>query len=375
MKRSFFCILFAILLVFCLSLNICTTNVKAITAVSEAPVYDPTFNNNAGALFANGTPITISEINGITTATWDGGSQEIPNTASIFGGGQAGTNFDTSSITINSGDIRTVYGGGASVDENNPAIVSYANIAMNGGNITNSIYGGGLLYSTVENTNITVNDGTAAFTTGGGQASAVIDGVPYSTGTEDAPQDSKTIVRDSTTTINDGNIDAVYGGGQGYSNTENTNIIVNDGNIEYVTAGGSNGYTGNANVRINGGNIDVYQSTNRGIVDSADVRMTNGTVTDFYVGGENAPDVTGTINSTDISLLGGKVTNLNPGTNNGEELSINTPDYNVIYSGNVVENNNIPSGATNIDNILLILMLAVIFIALVLFLLFVIFGV
>ena len=32
-------------------------------------------------------PIVISEVNGNTVISWDGGSQIVPNTVSVFGGG------------------------------------------------------------------------------------------------------------------------------------------------------------------------------------------------------------------------------------------------------------------------------------------------
>ena len=39
----------------------------AVSFEADTPVYDPTFNNNAGGFFANGTPITITEGSSLDT--------------------------------------------------------------------------------------------------------------------------------------------------------------------------------------------------------------------------------------------------------------------------------------------------------------------
>ena len=55
---------------------------------------------------------------------------------------------------------------------------------MNNGTILTTLMGGGLIYTNVENTNITINGGTVAAVVGGGAASAKISGVSYSAGKE-----------------------------------------------------------------------------------------------------------------------------------------------------------------------------------------------
>ena len=55
-------------------------------------------------------PIVISEVNGNTVISWDGGSQIVPNIVSVFGGGNGG-NYEYSQITMESGAIGTLDSG------------------------------------------------------------------------------------------------------------------------------------------------------------------------------------------------------------------------------------------------------------------------
>lgn len=186
---------------------------------AESPSYDSTYNNNQGAFFANGTPIIISEVDGNTSITWDGGSQIVPNTVSVFGGGQ------------------------------------------------------------------------------------------------------------------------------GYSYTGTVNLTISDGDMSnsYVTAGGSNGYTGTANVKLTGGNIGVYQTVNRGVLDNATVKVAGSSIGKFYVGGETEDkSVTGVINKINTLLVSGSIESLDPGTSNGSPITIDNKTYNVVATDSFkITNDNI----------------------------------
>lgn len=328
---------------FCISL-LCFSS---IVLAADTPMYDATFNNNQGAFFANGTPITITE--GTTTdtvlITWISDSLEVPSTTRIFGGGIAGTNYETSNVTLESGNVSFIYGGGFSTNSGDIATVETTNVVINGGSVTTSLYGGGLLYTTVNTSNVTINNGTVNSVLAGGASSSTISGISYSTGTEDNPIASGTRVDNGNLTINGGVItDSAWGGGQGYSYTGSTNVTINSGDLSsaYLTAGGSNGYTGDSNVRINGGSIDVYQTTNRGIVESNKTLVTGGNINTFYVGGEDEVDVTGSISSALIEIVGGSITNLNSGISNSLPIDFSGNNFDVAVSDETVVNNNIP---------------------------------
>ena len=113
-----------ILVLFTLIFSLGLLNITTSYA-SSLPIYDETYNNNQGAIYANGTPIIVSEENGKTVVSWENGSQIVPNSVTIFGGGNGG-NFASSSITMNVGNkIKTV-----NVEIKNFGLLIIAGIAM-----------------------------------------------------------------------------------------------------------------------------------------------------------------------------------------------------------------------------------------------------
>lgn len=331
------------------------TNILCVCFANDEPVYNPEYDSGGGAFYANGTSITIdTDINQNTVITWDGGSQIVPPTVVIFGGGTAGSFYNSSNIVMNGGTVLSIFGGGVSTEEGLPAIVETSNITINDGNITQNVIGGGVLYAEVNEANITVNNGTMAAVVGGGMASAVVDGVYYSVGTEESPQTSPNRTNNINIAINGGTINSetlnyglVYGGGQGYSFAGKINLVINQGDLSqaYVTAGGSNGYTDTSNVEINGGNIYIYQGVNRGTIESVDTRVTGGTIQNFYIGGETGDStVTGTLNQAQTALLDGVIVSLNAGKSNSQPIVTDENNYVLIKTDDVeIQNDNISS--------------------------------
>ena len=320
---------------------------------AETPVYDGTFNNNQGAFFANGTPIVISEVDGNTTITWNGGSQIVPNTVSVFGGGN-GRNYDSSQITMESGTVQNLVAGGLGYSADKSSTVTTANVIINGGTISNAVAGGGYFNAKVNKSNIQMNGGTALTVQGGGMASGKIDGVNYSVGTKEDSENSPNRTEIANVTISGGKVTyGVFGGGHGYSYTGTVNLTISDGdmNNSYVTAGGSNGYTGTANVKLTGGKIGVYQTVNRGTLDSATVRVTGSTIGKFYVGGETEDkSVTGVINKINTLLVSGSIESLDSGSSNGSPMAIDNENYNVTATDSVkITNDNIGNSKKTIS--------------------------
>ena len=326
-----------ILLLFALTIFFGILNIATSYAYSP-PIYDETYNNNQGALYANGTPITVSEENGKTLVSWENGSQIVPNSVTIFGGGNGG-NFASSNITMNSGTVQNLVGGGIGFTEDTSSFISNTKIIINGGNVTNAIVGGGYFYASVDTSNIEVNGGNIFSMQGGGIATGKISGKNYSVGTKDDAINSKCRVNTANTIINAGTIQTLlFGGGQGYSYTGTANLTINGGDMSkaYVTAGGSNGYTGNCTVKINGGSIYLYQSVNRGTVENTNVKLNSGSIEKFYVGGETEDStVTGVIDTVNTNLIGGNIGSLNAGTSNSSVISIDNDNFKVISTDEV----------------------------------------
>ena len=345
---------------------------------AEAPSYDSTYNNNQGAFFANGTHIVISEVEGNTTITWNGGSQIVPNTVSVFGGGNGG-NYNSSKITMKSGTVQNLVAGGLGYSADKSSTVTTANVIINGGTISNAVVGGGYFNAKVNKSNIQMNGGTALTVQGGGMASGKIDGVNYSVGTKEDSENSPNRTEIANVTISGGKVTyGVFGGGQGYSYTGTVNLTISDGDMSnsYVTAGGSNGYTGTANVKLTGGKIGVYQSVNRGTLDNATVRVTGSTIGKFYVGGETEDkSVTGIINKISTLLISGSIESLDPGTSNGSPITIDNKTYNVAATDSFkITNDNIGDSKKTISydftDIQPVIILFVVFVAIILAVLF-----
>ncbi len=313
---------------FCFLAIIATFGLINIPAfATEAPSYDSTYNSNTGAFFANGTPIVISEVDGNTVITWDGGSQIVPNTVSVFGGGICG-NYDSTQITMESGNIQNLIGGGIGYTPDNS--------------------------SNVINTNIQMNGGTALSVQGGGMASGKIDGINYSVGNKDDAINSPNRTDIANIVISGGKITyGLFGGGQGYSYTGNVNLTISDGDLNgsYVTAGGSNGYTESANVKLTGGKIGVYQTVNRGTLNNATIKVAGSSIDKFYVGGETEDkSVTGVINNINTHLISGNIENLDSGTSNGTPITIDDENYKVTATNSIkITNDNLGSSKSAID--------------------------
>lgn len=337
--------------IFCFLALIGLINIPSYAA--EAPSYDSTYNNNQGAFFANGTPIVISEVDRNTTITWDGGSQIVPNTVSVFGGGNGG-NYDSSQITMESGTVQNLVAGGLGYTADKSSTVTNANVIINGGTISNAVAGGGYFNAKVNKSNIQMNGGTALTVQGGGMASGKIDGVNYSVGTKEDSENSPNRTENAKVTISGGKVTyGVFGGGQGYSYTGTVNLTISDGDMSnsYVTAGGSNGYTGTANVKLTGGNIGVYQTVNRGVLDNATVKVAGSSIGKFYVGGETEDkSVTGVINKINTLLVSGSIESLDSGSSNGSPMAIDNENYNVTATDSVkITNDNIGNSKKTIS--------------------------
>ena len=192
---------------------------------------------------------------------------------------------------------------------------------MNGGKVT-GIYGGGFHQGITKKTKIVINNGTVTTVMGGGMHSGITSCPDYK---ETTLEDSKNrdtavlVVDEAEIIINGGTIeDSVWGGGQSYVYTGVVNITINAGSIYYVTAGGSNGYTKDATITVNGGEIDVLQGINRGEMDTITTIIQGGKVNTLYAGGEPDNSVNGVVNNKiTLRVIDGEVTTMGTGTSGG----------------------------------------------------------
>lgn len=267
------------------------------------------------AVFANGTDIEVTyddktQTNTVTYTktkpdgkTVEGELPSIPTDADVFAGchgsSQAvGSDEDPVEIVINGAKLNTVYGGGL-----HESTVNNVKITVKGKAELNWVCGGGA--------NCLIKDECA-------QGS-----VSWQSGQS---ENSKTFVKNAEITIEDAKLaNCVYGGGEGFSKTENTTVNIKDGTILAVCASGSNGYTSNSNVNIEGGTITEVRSVTRGTIASSDVAVSGGTINNLYIGGSD--NCAGTVNNSNVDITSGTVKELHAGKSNSQPLDVSQQNY------------------------------------------------
>lgn len=275
--------------------------------------------------FANGAEITVEERTdnqpGALVKWMEGDvekSQVLGTISNIFGGMHNNDTAVESSITINGGYVNWIHGGGL-----HRSNTTSSTIVMNGGQVGH-IKGGGADVWISE----TCDCGDGAWHDGD------YENAPCQTGTATITINGGTIKR-----IQEGKEAAVFGGGNGYSNTEDASIFIYGGDLSgaLVIAGGSNGNTTTAMVYIEGGTVGSVQSVNRGTMEEASLVVVGGTVENLYVGGETGDaQVTGTISGSVLVEVSGtaEVATMEIGKNGGVVVDPSTDT--VIKTENIV---------------------------------------
>lgn len=203
-------------------------------------------SDNIIYVYANGNPIVITEAiensnsnnvlitSGSKSVTVDGSK------AYIFGGSKEKT-VENTNITLTSGTVLRIYGGGNSTEKNNPGdVTSTVTIDINGGEVSDLVTAGGNQYCIVKTANVTIDDAEVGSFHAGGFAS------PSTDNTFDTSFDNSTTkVETLNLTANNSTFSKFigFGGGQGYSYTKESIIRINNCNL-----GGLYGvlYNGNA---------------------------------------------------------------------------------------------------------------------------------
>ncbi len=260
-------------------------------APSNEPA-DPLLKFTGNVLYTRGAPVTITangdgiDVTYMRTADQSETITYAGSDAVIFGGGKDEEHFDRASITLNSGTVSTIYGGGHGEDFS--ADVNEATITVNGGNVSNCVYGGGLNRSVVQSASITVNDGTIALYALGGGAMEN----KFGTGQAQKPDFAAALAGvavnrtlKASVVVNGGTVSYPMGGGQNYSYVGEASVELNGGTCAELVAGGSNGYTAKSTVTVSGGNVTGYLHTvNRGAVGEAVLNLNGGSIAALYYG-------------------------------------------------------------------------------------------
>lgn len=293
-----------------LGMFLCMTGVSAKSTPTLET--DHVLKNNKN-FFANGTEITVDarkDGQKGATITWNGGSMDVDEKTHIFGGSHES-------------------------DE----VLESTKITMNGGQVSNVI-GGGLHKSHVKKATVIINGGTMTGVQGGGASSANWTDC-HRPWYAKADEFAINKVEEANVILNHGSSSLVYGGSEGMGYTGTANLTINGGTWGWVTSGGSNGYTKDATTTVTNGKITVLQTVNRGKMNAASVEVQGGTVENAYVTGETGDTgVTGKIMDVTMNIVGGNVKKLEAGRNNNQVVTEATTGLttSVRYVEGTVEN-------------------------------------
>lgn len=285
--------------------------------------------------FANGAEIIVEERTdnqpGALVKWMEGDvekSQVLGTISNIFGGMHNNDTAVESSITINGGYVNWIHGGGL-----HRSNTTSSTIVMNGGQVGHIKGGGADIWVS------SCDCGEGAWHDGD------YENAPCQTGTATITINAGTIKR-----IQEGKEAAVFGGGNGYSNTEDASIFIYGGDLSgaLVIAGGSNGNTTTAMVYIEGGTVGSVQSVNRGTMEEASLVVVGGTVEKLYAAGATTDDITGTITKEVAVEVSGeaKVESLEAGKNAG--VLVDTTTDTVVSAENIVV---VPGTVEDVDGV------------------------
>lgn len=307
-----------------------------------------TTTNEGTYYYLNGNTATVKEVDGKMVISIDGCEdyEMTTETKAVYCGGAAGEHFTKAKLTLESGTLDEIDGGGYGTVDNS-SDVDNVEIVINGGTVKNTIYGGGTLKSTVKDLKITINGGTVKNVTGGG--CAYVD----SKNNLDAlfsktPENSTCIVNNATITMNDGTITyAIFGGGQSYAAVKNSKIIVNGGDMSkaYLIAGGSNGYTKSGTLEINNGTVNIAHIINRGWMEDGKITVSGGIVNNLYPLAEDPDRATASMNNHGVKnksvvrISGGEVKKLGAGYDYNEAVQPDSPKIDIEVSNSAVVGN------------------------------------
>lgn len=284
-----------------------------------------------------GTNTITPYVHGDVVVTVNGG-----NISSLYGGNDAsGEPNGTDIVYLNGGIIGDAFGGGNNTGQKN------TNINLQGAQVTN-LFGGSNIKGTVPSSLVNVTSGTVANVFGGNNIGGTVTNsvVNYSgaTITGDIYGGGKMadVTTSSTVTLKDATVNDVYGGGMqascptttitstnitgknifGGSNIEGdvTTSTVTINGVKYdAVYGGNNqgGKTSTTNVTINSGTIgDVIGGGNKAESDVSNIIINNGTITNVYGGGNEAG-----LTTSNVDVMGGTVTNVYGGSNKSGDLT------------------------------------------------------
>lgn len=286
------------------------------TTTSSDAIALPTASSTA--IFANGTPITITETvpesgeavnfenlakkgtdayiswqdNG--TTKYVGVSQDITVVGGKYADGNA-VSVPSTSITMKGGTVNNIYGGNYGMKDNNPTHTSTVtgNVIMNFSDdavVLNLLHGGGAFNTNVQGTvymnfnNVeNMND----------KASGIwpyINGGVYGNGREgsrdiaNGKMNTNAVVNNVEIEATNSNLYLLGAGGSGSTKVKNGKVTLNNCTLTSLYLSGINGEVEKSTITAEDCTITDFAATNRGFVGTGEVSFINSEISNFQTG-------------------------------------------------------------------------------------------
>lgn len=285
------------------------------TTTSSDAIAVPTASSNA--IFANGTPITITKTkpesgeavtfeNLAKTGTdayvsWqDNGTTKyvgVSRDITVVGGKYADGNavsVPSTSITMTGGTVNNIYGGNYGMEDNEPTHTSTVtgNVTMNfsdGAVVLNLLHGGGAFNTNVQGT-VYMNFNNVNMNNAGSGIWPYINGGVYGRGLEgsrdiaNGKMNTNAVVNNVEIKATNSNLYLLGAGGSGSTKVKNGKVTLNNCTLSSLYLSGINGEVENSTITAEGCTITDFAATNRGFVGTGEVSFINSKITNFQTG-------------------------------------------------------------------------------------------
>ena len=316
------------------------------TTTSSDAIAPPTASNNA--IFANGTPITITktapesgELVSLTNlketgtdayVSWqDNGTTKyvgVRQNITVVGGKYADGNavsVPSTSITMKGGTVNNIYGGNYGMKDNDPTHTSTVtgNVTMNFSDdavVLNLLHGGGAFNTNVQGTVYMNFNNVENMNDKGNNIWPYINGGVYGNGSEgsrdiaNGKMNTNAVVNNVEIEATNSNLYLLGAGGSGSTKVKNGKVTLNNCTLTSLYLSGINGEVEKSTITAEDCTITDFAATNRGFVGTGEVSFINSEISNFQTGAtegcfasdSGTPDGSGVTQSVTYHINGDK---------------------------------------------------------------------
>lgn len=279
-------------------------------------------------VYANGNPVKVcmnDNNEGVIINKITGKSYVITSTDTVlFGGTSDGTPLESTSISVEPGEYPKLSIKAGSQSPTVQTSVKSVNLVMNSAKVASISGSSGCVHT--DEVNFTINDCEYSWM-GAGESITYLKSGNVDANKGYTPENVNTLaapfwIKKVNVVLNNVKTTLGYvGPNTGMTFTKEVVAEINGGEIEYLLMCASNGHTESVVATINGVKGNIFQTNNRGIVDSVKASVKDSDISSLFVAGDNTDaTVTGLTKLINLDIGNGKYT-LIPGTQSGVEMT------------------------------------------------------